>query len=33
MLAFGLPPAREAEPAGGMPKVPKAVWQSVHMLE
>ena len=23
-LAFGVPPAREAESAGGMPKVPKA---------
>ena len=23
LLAFGIPPAREAESAGGMPKVPK----------
>ena len=23
LLAFGIPPAREAELAGGMPKVPK----------
>ncbi|MFA7345660.1 MAG: hypothetical protein WC003_15280, partial [Terrimicrobiaceae bacterium] len=23
LLAFGMPPAREAESAGGMPKVPK----------
>jgi len=23
LLAFGIPPAREAEPAGGVPKVPK----------
>ena len=26
LLAFGIPPAREAESAGGMPKVPKA-WE------